>query len=438
MKHTNSKTLYERASSSLPGGVNSNSRFRKPHPLYFKKAEGPWIVDVDDNYYLDCIMGNGAVILGHDDPDFKEKIADYSRTGILTGLETELSVKVAEKFLSFLPTAEMVRFANTGTEAVMHALHMARTHTGKSDIAVIEGAFNGWNDSVLVSTWPDITKAGDKTSPNSLPGSSGLRKDVVDSTLVLPFNDLEIAERLLTENKNRIAALILEPIMIDIGYIPAKKEYLKGLRDICDRLNIVLIFDELLTGFRVSPGGAQGLYNVTPDLSTFGKAISNGYMLSAVAGKAEIFDTVTPGVGTCSFVGTYNGHQSSLAASMAFMEIYEEKGVDQTLKDRTDTLIKEFDSLVTKHNIVGRMQGEGGHFHWYFTDQELYDYRDAAQSNKELYIRFTEELFNQGVFCSPNYLLHHAISLAHKDNHIKELITAMDYSLAKVVEAKTL
>ena len=436
MKLEKSRELFDRAVKSVPGGVHSNSRFRNPHPIYYKEADGAYLTDVDGNRYIDCIMGNGAVILGHNDQEFNERIQHYSTSGIVTGVETELSIKTAEKFLSIVPTAERIRYTNTGTEAVMHAMAMARTYTRKQDIAVIEGAYNGWHDAVFVSTWPDLQKAGDSAKPNSLPGGSGLIDEVVKSTLVLPYNDLEVAERLLTENKHRIAALIIEPTMIDIGYVPAKKEYLQGLRKLCDNLNIVLVFDELLTGFRDAPGGAQQHYGVTPDLSTFGKAISNGYMLAALAGKASIFETVTPGKGTCSFVGTYNGHQVSLAASLAFMEIYEERKVFQTLQMRTEKLIQEFNRLADKHNIKAKMQGRGGHFHWYFTDQEIVDYRSATQSSKENYAKFIETFSKSGVYCSPNYLLHHAISMAHTDDVIQDLVNYMDLSLKQTAGIK--
>jgi glutamate-1-semialdehyde 2,1-aminomutase len=436
MELTKSKELYERALKSVPAGVHSNSRYRNPHPIYYQKAEGAYLTDVDGNKYIDCIMGNGAIILGHNDQDFHERMNDYCSSGIVTGVETELSIKAAEKFLSLVPTAEQIRYTNTGTEAIMHAMAMSRAYTGKTDMAVIEGAYNGWHDAVFVSNWPDLQMAGDKSAPNSIPGASGLIEAVVKSTLVIPFNDLEVAERLLTENKHRIAALIIEPTMIDIGYIPAKKEYLQGLRRICDQLNIVLVFDELLTGFRLSPGGAQGLYGVTPDLSTFGKAISNGYMLAALSGKAAIFEMVTPGKGTCSFVGTFNGHQVSLAASMAFMELYEEKQVFTTLQKRTEKLIAEFGKLVDKHHLKAKMQGRGGHFHWYFTDQEVVDYRSATTSNKEKYAAFINGFSSKGVYCSPNYLLHHAISFAHTDEIIDQLIAYMDDSLKQTVGIK--
>ncbi|MDA5107992.1 aspartate aminotransferase family protein [Brevibacillus thermoruber] len=436
MNHTKSRELYEKASMLVPGGVHSNSRFRFPHPLYYKQAEGAHIWDLDENRYIDVVMGNGAVILGHNDKDFKERMTSYMASGIVTGLETELSVKAAERFLSFVKTAEQVRFTNTGTEATMHTMMIARSYTGKQHVAVIEGAYNGWHDAVYVSTWPDLTKAGDASAPKSLPGSVGLLQDVVESTLVLPFNDLTAAETLLTENQHRIAAVILEPTMIDVGYIPAKRDYLQGLRRICDQLGILLVFDELLTGFRDAPGGAQQYYGVTPDLATFGKAIANGYMLAAVAGKAKIFETVTPGKGACSFIGTYNGHQVSLAASLAFMELYEEKRVFETLQTRTEQLMAEFDRLAKKHGVPARMQGRGGHFHWYFTDQEIANYRDAAASSKEDYTRFTEQLAHKNVYCLPNYLSHHAISLAHDDAVLETLITAMDESLEHVAKQK--
>lgn len=436
MNLTKSKELYDKAQPFVPGGVHSNSRFRQPHPIYFKKAEGPYIWDLDGNAYLDCIMGNGSVILGHNDADFRERMTEYMASGIVTGLETELSIQAAEKFLSIVKTAEQVRYTNSGTEATMHAMMMARAYTGKQHVAVIEGAYNGWHDAVFVSTWPDLSKAGDKSAPVSLPGSAGLIDDVVKNTLVLPFNDLDTAERLLSENKDRIAVLILEPTMIDIGYIPAKKSYLEGLRRICSDCNIILVFDELLTGFRVAPGGAQEYYGVTPDLSTFGKAISNGYMLAAVAGKASIFETVTPGKGTCSYVGTYNGHQVSLAASMAFMELYEEKKVFETLQARVSHMVTEFAGLAKRHGVPAKLQGKGGHFHWYFTDQELTDYRDAARTNKDAYNQFIHGLAGKGVYCSPNYLLHHAISMAHTDSVLETLLQYMDESLGMVGSLK--
>jgi len=434
MNYTKSSALYNDIKKFVPGGVHSNSRFRNPHPIYFKSAQDAYMTDVDDNKYLDIIMGNGAVILGHNHVEFNNLVQEYLKSGITTGVETELSVNTAKKFLELVTPAEQVKYTNTGTEAVMHAMMIARTYTGKEDIAVIEGAYNGWHDSVNVSTWPGLDIAGDEREPKSLPGSLGLVQSVVNSTLVLPFNNIEVTERLLAENHSRLAALIIEPTMIDIGYVPGDLDYIQALRDLCTKYNIVLVFDELLTGFRESKGGAQLRYGVTPDLSTFGKAISNGYPLAAVAGKAEVMGKAAPGPGSCSFVGTYNGHQVSLAASLAFMEIYEAQNVLQKLDERTEVLIRKFNESAKSKSIPAMMKGKGGHFHWYFTDNAPRNYREAAVTDKEAYQKFTMALGQKGVYCSGNYLLHHAISLAHGEKEINELAKLMDASLDVLVQ----
>lgn len=424
-----SAELYERAKEIIPGGVHSNTRYRAPHPLYYQSANGPYVNDVDGNRYIDLIMGNGAILFGYQDKEFEERMQSYQTSGIVTGLETELSIRTAERFLSLVPTAEQVRYTNSGTEAVMHALMMARTLTGKSDIAVVEGAYNGWYDAVYVSTWPDLTQAGDAECPNSLPGSDGLHPDMVRSTLVIPFNDLNATEKLIAANRNRLAAVIIEPVMIDVGYIPAQLSYLEGLREVCSRYGVVLIFDELLTGFRVSAGGAQGHYGVVPDLSIFGKALANGYMLAAVAGKRDVLATVTPGIGHCSYVGTYNGHQVSLAASMAFMDLYEERQALKTLSERTTRVKDGITRLSQVHGVPISACGEGGHFHWYFSDKAPNDYRAAAGSDRVMYGRVYEGLANAGIYCSSNYLGHHAISLAHDNYVIDTFLTRFEEAL---------
>lgn len=429
MKSNKSSALYNDIKNYVPGGVHSNSRFRDPHPIYFKSANGAYMTDVDDNEYLDIIMGNGAAILGHNHAGFNNLLQEYLKSGIITGVETELSVKTAKKFLELVTPAEQVKFANTGTEAIMHTMMIARTYTGKSDIAVIEGAYNGWHDAVNVSTWPGLDVAGEEHKPKSLPGSLGLMQSVVNSTLVLPFNNIEATEKLLAENYNRIAALIIEPTMIDIGYVRADIDYLRTLRELCTKYNIILVFDELLTGFRESKGGAQLRYGITPDLSTFGKAISNGYPLSAVTGRAEVMSKAAPGPGSASFVGTYNGHQVSLAASLAFMEIYDSENVLETLDKQTEVLIRKFNESAKSKNIPAIMDGKGGHFHWYFSEKAPRNYREAAVTNKEAYQKFTTALGSKGVYCSGNFLLHHAISLAHGEKEINELVKLMDESL---------
>ena len=434
MNTTASAELYERARRFVPGGVHSNTRFRAPHPLYFRSAQGPYLYDMDGNRYTDLIMGNGAMLFGYRDEEFDARMQQHLNSGIVTGLETELSVLAAEAFLRVVRTAEQVRYANTGTEAVMHALMMARTATGKPDVAVIEGAYNGWYDPVYVSTWPDLERAGPPEQPIALPGSPGLPPQAIADTVVLPFNNLQAAEHLLAEHHHHVAALILEPIMVDVGYIPATQAYLQGLRQLCSRYGIVLIFDELLTGFRIAPGGAQEHYKVIPDLSIFGKALANGYMLAAVAGKAEVFTTVTPGVGPCAYVGTYNGHQVSLAASLAFFELYEERQAWQTLAQRTRRVKAEINAIAAKLGVPLTMCGAGGHLQWYFLDHAPIDYREAAGASSTMYRAVHEHLTRMGYYCSANYLGHHALSYAHDDEVLDAFVNHFADALTLVAE----
>jgi glutamate-1-semialdehyde 2,1-aminomutase len=434
MTMTKSKELYTRATKSIPGGVHSNSRDRLPHPLYFKQAKGAYITDVDNVTYIDLIMGNGAIIFGHDYEPFKEKMKEKLGNGLLTGVESELSIEAAEKFLELVPV-EQVRFTNTGTEAMMHCISIARSYTGKNDVAVIEGAYNGWYDYVFVSSWPDLSKAGNIEAPKSLPGMGGLHPNAVQSTLVLPFNNIEATEKLIREHAHRLAAVILEPVMIDVGYIEPDVAYLKKLRELCSELNIILIFDELLTGFRISLGGCQAYYDIKPDLSTFGKAISNGYILAAVAGKREFLKESVSG-GKTSFIGTYNGHQVSLAAAIAVFDLLKDGKVLQTLQERTERLIQSFAESAKKYGINAQMKGRGGHIHWYFTDKNIRNYRDAAYSNAQHYYTFAQEMNKQNILMSNKYLSHHKLSYSHDDEVLEKLSHAMDKALFAVAKSE--
>jgi glutamate-1-semialdehyde 2,1-aminomutase len=431
-----SSLLYQRALRSIPGGVHSNSRAKQPHPTYFKQAKGAYLTDVDDQTYIDLVMGNGAIIFGHNYEPFNEKMHERIGNGLVTGVESELSIEAAEKFLELVPT-EQVRFTNTGTEAIMHSLHMARSYTGKQDVAVIEGAYNGWYDYVFVSAWPDLSKAGSPEEPQSLPGMGGLDAHAVSSTLVLPFNNVAATEALFKEHGHRLAAVVIEPTMIDVGFIPPTPTYLERLRTLCDEHNIVLVFDELLTGFRVDRGGSQAYYNIKPDLSIFGKAISNGYLLAAVAGKKEVMEVAAPG-GKTNFIGTYNGHQHSLAAAVAVFELLKDGNVLSILHKRTDQLIQSFYSSAQKHGIKAQMKGRGGHIHWYFTDQEVTNYRDAAYSNVEQYVAFAQEMAKENVLMSPKYLSHHKISYSHDEDVLGKLIHSMDRALETLAKNERL
>lgn len=430
----NSRLLYERAIKTVPYGVHSNSRYREPHPIYFKSGKGAYLYDVDGNEYIDLNCGNGAVIFGHGNQEFMDRFnANLALcSGLTTGAETELAVRAAETFKRIMPV-EMVRFANTGTEAITHVMHMARAYTGKNDFALVEGAYNGWTDYVNVSNFPSLKDVGDAKRPNAVAGSGGLDKAAVESSLIVPYNDLEATRTLLFENKDRIAALIIEPIMIDVGFIEPQKEYLSGLRNICDETGVLLVFDELLTGFRVKDGSCQKHYGVTPDLSIFGKAIANGHILSAVAGKEEIMNIAAPVGGKTGYVGTFNGHVYSLAAGLAAMEMLEDGKVRETLQKRTEYLKSQFESSAEKLGISAILNGQGGHLQWYFADC-VNNYRDAAGSDVQNYLVFAKSLVEQGLLAIPKHLAHHAITLGHDDAVLEKIVAAMNKALDEVAK----
>jgi len=411
---------YKRANNLTPSGVHSSTRAKAPHPIYFSRGKGGEVWDVDGNRYLDLIMGNGAIMLGHGDEAVKESVQNALGTGLSTGIESELAVEVAQQFLDIVSTMDMVRFANTGTEAVMHALHVARHHTGKVRLAKMEGSYHGWSDELFISCWPDMSKNGSLDAPLSLAGSLGLHPAMVDSTMVLPFNDVERTQKLIEQHANELAAVILEPILIDIGYIPPTTEYLKALRELCTKHNIVLIFDELLTGFRVAPGGASQAYGVVPDLATYGKVLANGYPMAALAGKENMMRLTEPGQGPV-FVGTFNANVIPLAAAHATLPQLKDGSAQATLNDRTQTLKSTFAAEAMSLNISAQLVGEGGHLHWYFSDQEITDYRSATSSNVNAYAAFNQVLSDSGVLVMANPLSHHAISLGHNDAVITEI-----------------
>jgi len=428
-----SEALYNRAIKSIPGGVNSGSRARSPYPLYFKSGEGAFVYDVDDIEYIDMVLGNGAIILGHSYKPFEEKYQENLKLcpGLTTGFETELSVLAAEKFLEIVP-ADKVRFTNTGTEAIIHVMQMARAHTGKSDFALIEGAYNGWVDAVNISTFPTMGQVGEEHAPTPVPGYGGLDKRLVDSAVVIPFNNLEITEKLIAENKHRLAGLILEPVMIDIGFIEPEVGYLKGLREICDRHGVLLIFDELLTAFRVPTGSCQKWFGVTPDIAIYGKAIANGHILAAVAGTEELMETVASRNLT-SFVGTFNGHAYSLAPGLAAMALMADGSIREELEKKTDYLKQRFAESAAKYGIEAVLYGRGGHLHWYFK-AEVGDFRAAATGNNEQYVKFANAMLEQNVFVIPKPLSHHAISLSHDQAVLDRIATAMDNALKQVAQ----
>lgn len=432
MNAERSASLYERARPLIPAGTHSNSRAATPHPRYFARARGDRLWDVDGQEWTDFVMGNAAVILGHGDERVSDAVTRALADGLGAGVETELSVTAAERFLALVPTADQVRFTNTGTEAAMHAVHLARAITGRPGIAKIEGAYHGWWDEVFVSTWPDVSRAGPASAPNPLPGSAGLREDSVRGAVVIPFNDLDAARRILGSNRERIAALLVEPVMVDVGFIPPDDDYLTGLRALTTELGILLVFDELLTGFRLGNGGAQGKYGITPDLSLWSKGLANGFPVAALAGRREVMERTAPGPGNAPFVGTFNGYRPGLAACVATLEALTDGRVAAELERRSRSLAIAFDAAAAEAGVPARLHAGGGHFQPYFTDRPVRDYRSAATTDAAAYAAWHRELAAAGLLTPSGALLHGAFSAAHTDESLSRFLDASRAALAKL------
>jgi len=426
-----SKELYESAREFTPGGIHSNVRWMEPHPMYFSKALGAKIWDADGNEYLDCLGNYGALILGHGDHDVIEAIKQQLDTGLTSGVESELSIDVARKMNQIIPCCEKVRFANSGTEAVMHAIQIARGYTKKERILKAEGNYHGWYDYIYCSNrysfkdWP---------LPKPYPSSQGLSSDVVSKTLVVPWNDLEKTEEVINRYKDEIAVMIIEPVNHNIGCALPRKGYLEGVRELTKKNNILLIFDEVITGFRPAPGGAQEFFKVTPDLATFGKALANGFPMSAVAGRKEVMEVISPSLNKVSYGGTYNGHQAVLAAASATLEKLKTGEIQKQLNRQTEKLVNGFNSMSARTGVEVRMQGFGGKFQAYFTSQEVIDWRTASGADQTAHKKLRDGLLERGILWPNSCFSHPCITAAHTDQDIDRILETSEEVLEKIAK----
>jgi len=427
---TASAQLHQRAVRYVPEGTHSSTRAREPHPFYAERALGAYIWDVDGTRHIDFGMGNSAVMLGHAHPDVTRAVIDSVTQGLTCGVETESAVIAAETMAAMIPGFGQVRFAPTGTEALMHALTVARQATGRDGVAKAEGAYHGWSDSLWVSTWGTPEQIGPKERPLSPPGSGGVAR-IAAETVVFPFNDLGATEAILREHAHRLAAVVLEPVLIDIGFIPAERAYLVGLRELTHELGIVLIFDELLTGFRLGPGGARAYFGVTPDLTTYGKALGNGYPVAAVEGSPELMQlTDTANGGPVQWVGTFNGHGVAMAAAAAALPLLATGAVQEHLDRLTDRLRDGFVAIGQRHRVPVVVSGMGGHFQPYFMPKAPTDYRSAMATNAQVYRHLVAVAERHDILLAPKALLHGAISAAHSETDVDALLEAADEALS--------
>jgi len=367
---------------------------------------------VDGNEYLDYHMGFGPVILGHSHPRVNVAVREQLGKGVVYGLSNELEVEVAKKIVQHVPSAQMVRFCSSGTEATYHAIRVARAYTGRQKIIKFEGAYHGWHDFVSVSSGPSLSEAGSIESPIAVSDSEGL-SEAAKNTIVVPFNHPEILEKTIKGHRGEIAALITEPILHgNATCIPPADEFLDFLREITAVEDILLIFDEVVTGFRHGLGGAQKLFGVKPDLTTFAKAMANGFPIGAVCGREEVMMMFKP-VGKVDYGGTYNGNPVSMAATLATIAELESSQAHQHLFELGRKLRDQLTECVTELSLRAQVVGFGSVFQLLFTDMEIHDYRDTLSSDKEQFRRFQQAMMGKGIFIVPQSNKRCHISVAH-------------------------
>ncbi len=428
--------LYREAQSVLPAGVSSNARVWRavcptymPCSIFVSRARGSHLWDVDGNEYIDYRMGFGPVILGHSDPRIHEAVHRVDENGLIYALSHELEIRVAKKIVSMVPCAEMVRFCNSGTEATMHAIRVARAYTHREEIVKFEGMYHGAHDYVLYSTDPPFEELG--RSPRSLPKSAGIPKAIDNLCLVERWNEFERIENLVKKRGDEIAAIITEPIMGNCSAIMPREGYLQHLRELCTDDGILLIFDEVKTGFRVAPGGAQERFGVTPDLATFAKSMGNGYPVACFAGSTEIMNIIGPA--KVVHGGTYSGNPVSLAAVDATLDILRTDDVWARLTSFGTDLMKGIQEVADETKVDVLLNGVPEMFQILFTGQhEVREYRDLAKCDLNRYAALHVELMNHGVMIDEDNMECFFTCASHDNADLEKTVSAFHQALADI------
>jgi glutamate-1-semialdehyde 2,1-aminomutase len=424
-----SRAFLHRAQQSLAGGVSSPFRAKFPVPLYFADGRGPHLIDVDGNRYIDYTLAWGPNILGYRHPAVVEAVRKAAEGPHTYGAEHELEFLVSEKIQQLVPCAERVAFTSSGSEAVQLALRLARAFTGRNLILKFEGHYHGWLDSVLLSHHPRADEVGALEAPNVVLESRGQVSNAAENIVVAPWNRTESVERVFDHRGSEIAAAIMEPVLCNSGCILPAPGYLESVRNICHRFGSLLIFDEVITGFRMAPGGAQSHYNVTPDLATFGKALGGGPVISAVAGRKEILDLMF--TGGVSFGGSFNGNPLSMAGAHATLtELSKDGGALLAHANRTGAaLMEKIQSAAEKRGLSLLATGFGAAFAVHFTQRtELGHYRDTLEDDRAKLEQFVRGLLAEGVYILPDGRFY--VSAVHSETEVEETTQAVEHVLA--------
>jgi len=425
---TKSSELYQKAQQTIPGGVNSPVRAFNGvggSPIFVEKANGPFIYDADGKEYIDYVGSWGPMILGHNHPDIRNAVIEAAERGLSFGAPTEVEVEMAELVSKIVPSMEQLRMVNSGTEATMSAIRLARGYTGRDKILKFEGCYHGHADSLLV-------KAGSGALTLGQPSSPGVPADFAKYTLTATFNDLDSVQALFDANKGEIACIIVEPVAGNMNCIPPIAGFHEGLREICDKEGALLIFDEVMTGFRVAQGCAQAYYNIKPDLTTLGKVLGGGMPVGAFGGRKEVMQHIAP-TGPVYQAGTLSGNPIAMAAGLASLKALTAEGNEEKLASITKKLADGFKEMADKHKIPLLVSQVGGMFGFFFTEQESVTcYEDVTKCDVERFKKFFHLMLEEGVYLAPSAFEASFTSLTHGEKEIQATLEAADRCFAKL------
>jgi len=407
----------------MPGGVSSPVRAFTPHPTFMERASGSRLYDVNGNEMIDYCMGFGPLILGHSHPRVVNALKEQLSNGSLFGSPTELEVQLAERVSNYFPSMEMMRFVSSGTEATMHAIRLARGFTGKKLIIKMIGGFHGAHDGVLV-------KAGSGATTHSAPDSAGVPEEAAANTLLVQYNDIDSVKSFLAANKDQVAAVIVEPVLGNIGPVLPDDNYLRDLREITSKHDALLIFDEVITGFRLAMGGAQSRFGVEADITTLGKVLGGGLPIGAFGARTEIMEKVSP-IGPVYQAGTFAGNPISMTAGIVTLDELERVGHDE-LERKGEMMRSLLTDLLKKHNLPYQVAGIGSMFQIFMTDHPVRDHKDAMTCDAKKFMKLFHALQDRGVYIPPSQYETCFISTAHSDEDIRLTVDIYDEALEAV------
>lgn len=427
--------ICKEISKYIPGGVGSQVRWFNPYPFYIERGEGAWIWDVDGNAYIDYIMAWGPLLFGHARPkSVLEALRKQIDKGLVYGIPNTIKLEVAKLVRNMVPCAEKIKFCNTGTEAVMYAVRIARTYTCKKKILKFEGVFHGYSSEVWVSVTPQLDKAGPYENPNPVPSVGGIVDEYTRNIVVSHWNDIDHFRRKLKENKEDLAAVLIAPVNTGTGVLPPREGFLEEIREETEKHGIPLIFDEVITGFRLSKGGAQEYYKVVPDIAVYGKILGGGLPIGAVCGREEYMQVTDPKNPRHAIAGTFTTNPLTMAAACAMLkEIELNSDLYVKLNNATEKFVDKLRNVFTSKNINIFIGHVGSIFQIYFTDrEEINNYRSAAQIDKDKYKVFFMSLLMKGVFTSHSPYGRWYTSAAHTWREYDETLTKVEDALSNL------